>query len=250
MYKDFCLSSRILSLNHFDMKKILFLTALIFCITNVYGQISFGVQADIGKSQLFGISNEAIVSYGFYGAKYNQDIEMYASPSLRLRKGISDRLFWESGIGYQPLSYTLHLSQTHPLILRYREETLNINLHYLTIPLSLGYSFPLGTKSKIITNLGINTAILLSYSDNYLDIIWGDYLQIGGWYSQFVFKPFLSIAYQSSISQTGGIEIGCFISTSINSFASEDKAWGFFNNLASASSLNYGLQLKYFFTTK
>lgn len=221
------------------MKKILFLTALIFCITNVYGQISFGVQADIGKSQLFGISNEAIVSYGFSGAKYNQDIEIYASPSLRLRKGISDRLFWESGIGYQPLSYTLHFSQT----------TLNINLHYLTIPLSLGYSFPLGTKSKIITNLGINTAILLSYSDNYLDIIWVDYLQIGGWYSQFVFKPFLSIAYQSSISQTGGIEIGCFISTSINSFASEDKAWGFFNNLASARSLSYGLQLKYFFTT-
>ncbi|TVQ51094.1 MAG: hypothetical protein EA362_00880 [Saprospirales bacterium] len=231
------------------MKKILFLTALIFCITNVYGQISFGVQADIGKSQLFGISNEAIVPYGFSGAKYNQDIEMYASPSLRLRMGLSDRLFWESGIGYHPLSYSIQLSHFHPLFSRQLDGVLNINLHYLSIPLSIGYSLPVLERSKIITNLGINTAILLSYSDNYLDIIWEDYLQIGGWYSQFVFKPFLSIAYQSSISQTGGIEIGCFISTSIKSFASEDKAWGFFNNLASARSLSYGLQLKYFFTT-
>lgn len=232
------------------MKELIFIAVLFLGFTNVYGQISFGVQLDIGKSQLYGISNEEIVPYGFSGAEYTQDIKTYVSPSLRLRKEISDRLFWESGIGYQPLSYTLHLTQTHPLILRYREETLNINLHYLTIPLSLGYSFPLGTKSKIITNLGINTAILLAASDNYMDIIWEDYLWIGGWYSQFVFKPFLSIAYQSPISQTGSIEIGAFICNGINIFPREDKAWGFYKNLASASSLNYGLQLKYFFTKK
>lgn len=233
------------------MKKLIFITALILGFTNAYGQISIGIQADIGKSQLYGISNEEIVRYGFSGAEYTQDIKTYLSPSLRLRKGISDRLFWESGIGYQPLSYTLHLSHFHRLFSHHFNETLDINLHYLSIPFSLGYSLPVLKRSKIITNFGLNTVFLLSGSDNFQEIIWEEiYFSPGFWYSQFVFKSLISISYQTPISQNERIEAGLFVSKDINTFVREEDAWGFYENLSSARNLNYGVHLTYFFTTK
>ena len=233
------------------MKKIKFILALITIASNIYAQNSFGIQVDIGKSKLVGISTDTIVPYGYSGAEFSQRNDIYILPSLRVRKRLSDRFFGESGLGYQPVSHNIQLDFYHSLFQTKIDKTLNINLHYLSIPLSLGYSLPVSKNSNIISSLELNTAILLSKSDNYEEIILEKIAWVKrDWYSQFVFNPLISFSYQFQHSQRRRIELGFYISTEVNSFVKEDKIWGFYENLLSSRNLKYGIQLKYFLTTK
>jgi hypothetical protein len=233
------------------MKKILFILALIVSTPNIYGQNSYGIQVEIGKSKLVGISTDTIVPYGYSGAKFSQGNDIYISPSLRVRKRLSDRFFGESGLGYQPVFHNIQLDFYHSFFQTKIDTTLKIDLHYLSIPLCLGYSLPVSKNSNIITSLELNTAILLSKSDNYKEIILEEIAWVKrDWYSQFVFNSLISIAYQFQHSQRGRIELGFYVNAEVNSFVKEDKIWGFYENLLSSRNLKYGIQLKYFLTNK
>ena len=231
-----------------NMKKITFIITLIFLISSSYGQSSFGIQIEVGTSKLVGISTDTIVPYGYSGAKFSQKTNIFISPSLRFRKMFSDKFFWESGIGYHSVSHNIQLDFYHSTKI---DTTLNINLRYLTIPISLGYSLPVSKNSFIVSSLELNTNILLSKSDNYEDIILEEIAWVKrDWYSQFVFNPLISIAHQFQHSHRGRMELGFYVSTSVNPSIKDDEIWGFYENLLSSRNLRYGVQFKYFLTTK
>jgi hypothetical protein len=223
------------------MKRIALILNLAFWTLNSYSQTSFGFQIETGISKLVGISTDSIN----YGAGFSQVNKINISPSFRVRKPLSNRINIELGIGYLPISHSIQLNYNDP----FPTSTLNINSHYLTIPIGLGYTLPVSKNSSFVAGLELNTGILLDASDNYQDIIFYDIALRRKWYSKVVLNPLLFISYQNQLNHRDKIEFGFFISRSVNAFVQEDKAWGFYHNLVSSRILRYGVQLKYFFNS-
>ncbi len=232
------------------MKRIALIMILAFWTVNIFSQTSFGFQIETGISKLVGISTEAIVPYGYSGAEFSQLNKINISPSFRVRKPLSNRINIELGIGYLPISHSIQLNYYDPLFQRNLNSTLNINSHYLTIPLGLGYTIPVSKNSSVVAGLELNTSILLDASDNYQDIILNEIALPRDKYSKVVLNPLLFISYQNQLNHRDKIEFGFFMSRSVNAFVREDKAWGFYRNLLSSRILRYGVQIKYFFTIK
>jgi hypothetical protein len=224
------------------------LMVFFFALTStVYGQFNFGFQIEMGSNMLNGISSDTIVPYGYSGADYSVDDKFYASPSLRFRKGLTNKLSLETGLGYLPIKQSIRLKYYYNLPQRQIDTTLNINLHYLSIPFVSNFSLPIKTNSSLLFTAGFNTNILISKKDNFEQIILE---KIGwvkrDWYTKVVFVPRLSAAYQTNVKDLGTAEIGLFVSRDFNPYVRKDKIWGFYKNLRTARNFRYGLQLKYF----
>ncbi len=230
------------------MKKISLVVTLFFLISNVCGQNSFGIEIKIGKSKFVGISTDTIVAYGYSGAKYSQNNDTHIYPSIRFRKSFSNKFFGETGLAYEPIFKNIKLDFYNSFFRKKIDTTLIINLHYLTIPVGFGYSFPISKKSSIVTSLELNTAILLYKTDNYEDIILEEIGWIKrDWYSKVILSPLVSISYQVRPGKIGMIELGIYASENFNSFVKKSAVWGFYHNLSSAKNILWGIQLKYFF---
>src|SRR5690606_38918911 len=111
------------------------------------------------------------------------------------------------------------------------DETLKINLHYLTIPLSLNYSIPFNSNSSLLFSGSVEAGVLLSQNDNYQDIILYEIGLPKKVNSKVVFTPGLSAAYLTKVKNCGIVELGFYISRDMTPWISDNFLWGFYHNL-------------------
>lgn len=221
-------------------------TILLALALNCFSQSRFGVQIEMGVNSLTGISADTIVPYGLSGAEYSTNNDFYTSPSLRFRKNLSEKFSLETGIGYLSLKNRIHLQFYDDFFRTDVDTSLNIRLHYLSIPVACNYSLPLTTNSSVFFMAAVNANVLISKKDNFEDIILEKIAWVErDWYTRIVFVPSLSFGYRTNIRGMGMVELGLFASRDVNPFVN-DEGWGFYENLKNARSFRYGLQFKYF----
>jgi outer membrane protein with beta-barrel domain len=227
------------------------LIVFFFALTStVYGQFNFGFQIETGINILRGISSDTIVPYGYSGAEYSVDDKFYASPSLRFRKNITSKISLETGLGYLPINQHIRLKYYYNLFRVNVDETLHIDLHYLSVPIACNYAIPVKNNSSFLLTAGFNTNFLISRKDNFQQIILEEiYFIKRDWYTKVVFVPRLSAAYQTNVKDLGTAEIGLFVSRDFNPYVRKDKIWGFYKNLRTARNFRYGIRLNYFFNS-
>lgn len=214
-----------------------------------FGQVEFGLGLGAYTGKLNHIVPESLHSAGFSGADFQQRNQVNVSFTFLIRKPVARLFSLETGIGYLPVSHHIDFQHQHEFFPLEIDTTLHIKMHYLRIPILFNFRQPISDKVDILFSGGIDTKIRFKYQDNYMEIIWEQiaFLDRKKWYAAIIASPLVSAGIEALRTETGYLELVFFFSHDMNPFVNENKAWGFYKNLATAKNIRYGLEARYFF---
>jgi len=224
----------------------------LFILSNHHsiGQIDFGVQLEIGTSQLMGISQEEIVTHGLSGADAVPKNRLFLSPTFVTRKTFFNHLILEAGIGYLPLRCDIQLGYYYRLPQLQVDTSLLIKLHYFKAPINIGFSLPIKSNTSLNIYAGLTYHYLMHSYENFDKIIFEEIWFIKrDWYThESFFLPNAALSVQYDTKHLGKFELGAFINGMKRGFTKEGRVWGFYKNLIHVDSFEYGVRLNYFFS--
>ena len=227
------------------LKLLLLISCLSFNL-KTFAQVNFGFELNAYKSKLINISPDTIVPHGYSGAKVYQAPSYGIAPALVLRKQIRKNLSLETGLGYWSHKYKLSLRAYNRFYGAEVDSSLNISLKYIQVPILLSYEIPMKGILSLLVSGGIRTKILIYQQDNYQDIKFED---IGfsadfNAYKRIVLAPSVAFAGKWQVTNSNSLELGLFTNLDATPFAR--SAWGFYQNLHPARSIQTGINLRYF----
>src|SRR5690554_96827 len=227
----------------------------VFLIPKGFAQkkMTYGVGVDIFQTKLNNVDRENFSGYGHSVPGFTQNDQLGFGATFLAQTPIYKNLSFETGLGITNFNSQFHFNyiDTFVGVIIPIDRKLNISLYYLNLPLKIAYNFPISPSSSIQASIGINSKFLFAHNDNYEKII---VEFIGGQsgihrYNQFILTPQFNIGFSKKLRKQT-IRLDLITGFDTGKFTNENKSWwfGFYKNLSTASYLNYGLSLKYFFT--
>jgi hypothetical protein len=227
---------------------ILLTATLSLLVSTLFAQkkITYGISLDIFQTKLNNVDRENFSGYGHSVPEFKQNDRLGFGLTFLASKPIYKNFSFETGLGGTNFN-----SQ---FLFRYYDQNrsdsvntkFNISLYYLKIPLLISYNYPINSNSKLNFSIGADLRFLLLSNDNF-DKINNYFINLGNnRYHLFIPSLITRIGYTANLKSNKRIRAEFFIGKDLNTIMT--FRWGFYENLSTASYLNYGLSLQYFFT--
>jgi len=222
----------------------------VFLIPKGFAQkkMTYGVGVDIFQTKLNNVDRENFSGYGHSVPGFTQNDQLGFGATFLAQTPIYKNLSFETGLGITNFNSQFHFMYYDQIRSDSVNTKLNISLFYFKVPILISYSFPMNSRSLISLSLGSDLRFLFLSKDNF-DEINNYFINLGN--NRYRYRLFIpcvktGIKYTSKLKSNKVFETEFFIGKDLNRIMT--FRWGFYENLSTASYLNYGLSLKYFFT--
>jgi len=208
-------------------------------------KFTYGVGVDIFQTKLNNVDRENFSGYGHSMPGFIQNDQLGFGATFLVQTPIYKNLSFETGLGITNFNSQFHFKYIRKYTTDSVNTKLNISLFYVKVPLFITYNLPLNTQSAINFSLGVDLRFLFWEKDNYQEII-GEFINLPTARYNF-FIPSINVKLGYTLNKKYRIET--FAGIDLKKTVGKERGWwGFYKNLSTASYLNYGLSLKYFFT--
>jgi hypothetical protein len=213
-----------------------------------FSQTKIGISTSGFQSTLSGVRTDLPLSYGFSGYPHTIDKTYGFSVGGLMQTPIHRFFEVECGLEYFYTRQRLHFEYIDPFVFELDTSTLNIQRHYLQMPLQLNLNLqPKWMTNQFIVKGGIVPMFLIGYNDNYNDIIFEEIFLFGEFYNHVLLNSNLSFGIRKP-TKKGHLEVLLFQSLELTPFVKEG-GWGFYNDLYPARNSQVGIKINFFFKT-
>ena len=230
------------------MKRLLLLMILLFYGSIVgFSQTKIGISTSGFESTLSGVRTDLPPSYGFSGFPHTINKTYGFSVAGLMQTPIHRFLELEYGLGYFLEREKISIDYTDWFTGEQKTTNLNINLHYLEIPIGVRCKLFQNMNNQILLSGNLSPRLLLIGDDNYQNIIYEFIGNPSRPYNKIMINGGLSLGYRQKVDNNY-LEILIFQSYDLMPLLKE-QGWGFYQDLYPARNSQIGIKVNYFFKT-
>jgi hypothetical protein len=210
-------------------------------------QTKIGISTSGFQSTLSGVRTDLPPSYGFSGFPHTIEKTYGFSVGGLMQTPIFRFVELEYGLGYYLEQEKISIDYNDWFTGEPKVADLDINLHYLELPLNIRIRLFQKLNNQIILSGNINPRLLLVGDDNYQNIIFEFIGNPSRPYNRVIINGGLSFGFRQRIDNNY-FEILAFQSYDLMPMLKKE-GWGFYKDLYPARNSQVGIKINYFFKT-